>query len=363
MSAAILGLATALPSRSIEQTEVADIAATFLFEDPRQGRALKALFRRSQVRRRSSVVLEPRDAAGLPQSFYPPAADNQDRGPRTSKRMERYALEVGPLALAAAERALAASPCTADQITHLVTVSCTGFAAPGVDVTLIKRLGLAPTVGRVHVGFMGCHGVLNGMRVARAFVEADPKARPLLCAVELCSLHFQYGWEADWLVANSLFADGAAAAVIGPPGGDRTDAWRIQALGSCLMPDSEDAMTWRIADHGFQMSLSAQVPELIARYLRPWLESWLKAEGVAIEQIGSWAVHPGGPRILGSVTNALGLPAQVTDVSAAVLAEHGNMSSPTVLFVIEQLQRLAAPRPCVALAFGPGLIAEAALFL
>ncbi|MEN6495777.1 MAG: type III polyketide synthase [Thermoguttaceae bacterium] len=361
MSVAVLGLATALPPESIAQELVAESAARFLFDDPRQGKTVKALFRRAQVRRRGCMLLSDPDCYGLPESFYPPATSSTDRGPTTAKRMQRYQRHAGPLAFTAAQRALAAAQLAPDQITHLVTVSCTGFFAPGIDVALVTQLGLRPTIGRINVGFMGCHGAINGMRVVKAFVEADPTARPLLCAVELCSLHFQYGWNPDWIVANSLFADGAAALVAGTVNGDPSGAWRLAAAGSCLMPN-EEALIWRIGDHGFEMSLSAQVPDLIAKHLRPWMETWLQEQGLKLDEIGSWAVHPGGPRILTSVSDALGLPAHATEVSSTILAEHGNMSSPTVLFILDQLQKRQAPRPCVALAFGPGLMAEAALF-
>ena len=122
-------------------------------------------------------------------------------------------------------------------------------------------------------------------------------------------------------------------------------------------------MTWRIGDHGFEMTLSATVPELIARHVRPWLEAWLNAEGLSVAAVGSWAIHPGGPRILESVAAALDLPTSATAVSAEILADRGNMSSPSVLFVLDRLQQASAPRPSVMLAFGPGLVAEAALLV
>jgi predicted naringenin-chalcone synthase len=215
-------------------------------------------------------------------------------------------------------------------------------------------------VQRVHVGFMGCHGALNGLRVAQALTGADPTARVLLCAVELCSLHFHYGWDPKKVVANALFADGAAA-VVGAAAGP-ADAWRVAATGSCLIPDSEYAMTWNIGDHGFEMTLSTRVPSLISAHLRPWLEAWLAQCGIALEHVASWAIHPGGPRILSAVERPLGLTEEATVVSREILAAYGNMSSPTVLFILGRLQTRHAPRPCVALGFGPGLIAEAVLF-
>src|SRR5439155_9665423 len=194
-----------------------------------------------------------------------------------------------PLALRAAEAALTDARLDPAGVTHIITVSCTGFAAPGVDVGLIKRLGLARTIERTHVGFMGCHGALNGLRVARAYADAVPGARVLLCAVELCGLHYHYPWNPKKMVANALFADGAAALVgvaAAGPGG-----WKAVASGTCVFPDSEHAMTWNIGDHGFEMTLATRVPELIARNLRPWCEGWLRQNGLALRDVSSWAVH------------------------------------------------------------------------
>lgn len=358
MSPAILGLASVVPAGSIDQGEAAEVARQLTAQSEEQGRVLAALYRRSRVRRRGSVLLDDGSAgAAKAQAFFRPATGPMDRGPSTLTRGERYAVEAPRLALEAAQAALANARTDAGRITHLVTVSCTGFNAPGVDAELIKRLGLPCAVERTHVGFMGCHGAINGLRVASAFVRADPRARVLLCAVELCSLHFHYAPDPQQAVANALFADGAAAAIIGSgaagPG--------LAACASCLLPESEEAMTWKIGDHGFEMTLSPRVPSVLQAHLRRWLEPWLSEQGLAIEDVGSWAVHPGGPRILGTVAECLGLPSGATEASAEILAEHGNMSSPTVLFILQRLQRRREPLPTVVLAFGPGLVAEAAL--
>ena len=359
MSLAICGLATVQPAQSIDQLTAAEIAQTFMGGE-RDVRGLPALFRRTQVQTRSSVVLEPLVGSEPRQSFYWPTRGPQDHGPTTASRMQRYAQESVPLAAAAAEQALATATLPPMAITHLVTVSCTGFFAPGLDILLINRLRLSPTVGRLHVGFMGCHGTLNALRAAQAWVDANPAAAVLVCAVEICSLHFQYGCDPDKLVANALFADGAAA-LVGKPSTGRDEAWRVVASGSYLMPDAEDGMTWRIGDHGFAMTLSPRVPDLIAQHLRPWLETWLASAGRRLDEIRSWAIHPGGPRILTCVAQSLELAEAAIRPSAEILAECGNMSSPTVLFILQRLQQQGAQRPCVVLGFGPGLVAEAAL--
>ncbi|HEV2971638.1 MAG TPA: type III polyketide synthase [Pirellulales bacterium] len=362
MTLAILGIGTAEPAYSIAQTEAADLANTFCLATPEQAHTLQALYRRTRIERRGSVLLEQPDGALPRQTFMAPAVSEEDLGPTTAARMERFSEEAPPLALAAARAALARSAVAAQDITHLITLCCTGFVAPGFDVRLIKGLKLSPETARTHVGFMGCHGALNAVRVASAFAGADPQARILICATELCSLHYQYGHGSEKLVANAIFADGAAALVCRAADSSPASGWRLARSGSHLFAGSEDAMSWRIGDHGFEMTLSPRVPELIASQLRPWIESWLARDGMTLSDVQSWAVHPGGPRIVSQVASGLGLPDDATFISQQVLKDCGNMSSATILFILERLMAQDAPRPCVALAFGPGLVVEAALF-
>lgn len=387
MTLSVAGLGTALPEHAIDQADAVAVVETISCKTDEHRRLLPALYRRSGVSRRHSVLLDASD--GPPherQTFFPPRQGDGDLGPTTARRMRRYAAEALPLATRAASGALADAALPAGRVTHLVTVSCSGFAAPGWEIGLIETVGLSRDVARTHVGFMGCHGALNGLRVAKAFTDADPRAVVLVTALELCSLHHRYGWEPDRVVSNALFAD-AAAAVVGiasqvrlphpaplslgrGEGGEgvpstpvvQNGPFRLRASGSTVLPETADAMSWHVGDHGFEMSLSPRVPDLIHASLRPWLEPWLAAQGVPLASVGSWAVHPGGPRILSATGEAFGLPPDALAVSRDVLREYGNMSSPTVLFLLDRLRRQAAPRPCVALAFGPGLTIEAALF-
>lgn len=361
MSFYITGIGTALPRFAVDQRLSADLARPMCCHASEHHRVLPTLYRRSMIKRRGSVLLDSEGSGDL-QAFYPPAATAADPGPSTHERMQRYEREATPLALAAARAALAQGDWQPGDITDLITVSCTGFAAPGVDIALIKNLGLHPGVSRTFIGFMGCHGAFNGLRVAAAMTAANPDARVLLCAVELCSLHFAYGWNPQQIVANALFADGAAAVVGCHHAQHHDHAWRVTANGTCILPDSEEVMTWHIGDNGFAMTLSPRVPELIQQHLRPWLEPWLAANGLELSQVRSWAVHPGGPRVVSTVAAALDITNDAVADSLAVLAERGNMSSPTILFILDRLRQRGAPRPCVALGFGPGLTVEAVLF-
>lgn len=343
---------------------------------------LEGLFRRSGVQTRHSALLQ---QSGAPmkecQSFYPPRSAAVPHGPTTAERMAFYERNAGDLAISAATQALERSGVEPHQVTHLITVTCTGFSAPGFDCQLIQLLPLKPTVSRTQIGFMGCHAALNGLRVARAFVAAEPRSVVLVCCVELCTLHYQYGWDPEQIVAMSLFSDGAGACVVQADEFERTQrlsetgatarpelpglkipsAYRIVANGALIVPDSSDAMTWRMSDHGFRMTLSPRVPDLLAQHLLPWLTEWLATWGYRPGDISGWAVHPGGPRILQAFCDATQLDPRCVEVSREILRRYGNMSSPTLVFILDALRAQLESRPVVALGFGPGLAVEAML--
>ena len=352
------GIGTAVPAQRLSQQEALAVAHRINGGSSDQARLMDRIYRKTTVLSRGSVLLQNDVDHGATRqhlSFY--GADS----PGTAERMRLFDEHAGQLALLAARAALKDGGFAPSSITHLVTVSCTGFQSPGVDLFLIDQLGLPAGVQRTHIGFMGCHGALNGLRVAHAFAEMDPDAVVLLCCVELCSLHMAYGWDPEKVVANALFADGAAAAVCSaaPPSADQ--ALVLRSSGSTVIPDSSDLMHWQIGDHGFAMGLSPRVPETVGAALLPWLRSWLSSRGVDLSEVCSWAVHPGGPRILSTCAEVLSLNPMALEHSRAVLQDHGNMSSATILFILERLCRQPVEGPCLALAFGPGLSAEVAL--
>ena len=368
-------LATAVPPFSVAQADAAQAASAAMRETDRQTRLVGTLYRRSGVETRHLTILDrqadPGD--GVPQSFYQPPDEVRPKGPTTAERMARYEADSPALATLACQRALSAAAVDPATISHLVTVSCSGFAAPGFDVALFETLGLAPTTSRTHVGFMGCHGALNGLRTAdalaaQAAIHSPSQPHVLMCATEICGMHHQFTDKPELLVANALFSDGAAA-VIGRSSRaaergalEDVTGWRLLANGSFVVPGSTDLMGWRIRDNGFEMNLSPKVPDAIQTHLRPFLSRWLDRQGLTIDAIAGWAIHPGGPRIVSAVLDTLGLTEDRVAASRAVLARYGNMSSPTLLFILEQLRATSVTGPVVALGFGPGLTIEAALF-
>ncbi|MFK7818978.1 MAG: type III polyketide synthase, partial [Planctomycetaceae bacterium] len=209
-----------------------------------------------------------------------------------------------------------------------------------------------------------------GLRVAKAFADADPNAVVAVCAVELCTLHHQYGWDPQEVVANSLFADGAAAVIgsnschpvaTGKAGSNQTSLPRLLANLSFVIPETQQMMTWRIGDHGYRMTLSPEVPDIIRTHLPELIEEFLSRYELTRDQIGGWAIHPGGPRILKACCESLGLSDDQLVPSTDVLSRFGNMSSPTVLFILDELLQRSTSRPFFMLGFGPGLNVEAAL--
>jgi len=278
----------------------------------------------------------------------------------TAARMRRFVQEAVPLGAEAVGKAMAAAGLDAADVGSLVVASCTGYATPGVDILLARDLGLPTDVQRLHVGHMGCYAALPSLGAAADFVVSRGRPAVLLC-VELTSLHVQPRSEGrpldlQQVVAHALFADAAAAVVLEPGGPGLTV---VDAVARTDV-STADHMTWDVTDLGFVMGLSPRVPDVLARHVRPVVEELLGRNGLAVDDVAHWAVHPGGRRIVEVVADALGLTDEQAAASYAVLDEVGNCSSATVLLVLERL----APAPgehVVAMAFGPGLTLCASL--
>jgi predicted naringenin-chalcone synthase len=333
-------IGTAVPDQDIHQPFL-DWALARI-PDPRHAKLFERMVGRSGLEHRWSV-LPPAPCGGSPAEpggFY-----GRETLPGTGERMQLY----GELAPNLALRAIDGIEADLSGITHLVVASCTGFVAPGVDQIIARRLGLNPSVERLLVGYMGCYAAVVALRSARHIVRSEPSARVLVVTVELCSLHLHEMDQVEAMLAGLQFGDGAAAALVT---GDRQGTELGQPF-SATLPESDELIRWDITDQGFAMQLSGEVPGRIGAALaEPDLREFIVNGGV-----DQWAVHAGGRSILDAVQNALQLPPDSLDDSRAVLRAFGNMSSSTLMFVLQR----QLGRPCdsgVAIAFGPGLAAE-----
>jgi alkylresorcinol/alkylpyrone synthase len=279
----------------------------------------------------------------------------------TGVRMERYLVEALPMGKDAVSAALGRAGVPASEVGMLVVCSCTGYVTPGLDILLARDLGLPADARRVFVGHMGCYAAMPGLGVAADYVALNARPAVLLC-VELPSLHVQPPTvDPQQVVAHALFSDAAAAVVLVPGG----TGHRVAEVASLTDTTTADHMTWHVTDLGFRMGLSPKVPDVLARHVGPLIADLLDRHGLRIRDVTSWAVHPGGPRILDVVEQQLELTSADMAASRQTLAEHGNCSSPTVLLILDLLTRRAGGLggPAVAMAFGPGLTIYAGLLI
>ncbi|MPR35403.1 type III polyketide synthase [Salmonirosea aquatica] len=366
----ITAMGTAVPAHRFDQSRIADFMVRAMKLSGQDERRLRALYRSTRIDFRHSVLPDYGEERGT-YTFYPNTPELEPF-PTVQQRMIAYRQYAVGLAEAALRDCLATQNIKPEEITHLITVSCTGMYAPGPDIELIGRLGLRSSVHRLAVNFMGCYGAFNGLKAASALVKADPEAKVLVVCVELCTLHFQKKNEEDHWLANALFADGAAAVLM--EGKSRKDdsleasqkeyALEIVDFACEVLPDGKDDMAWHISDFGFEMKLTSRVPEILRTGLSSVLERLTRAAGIRPDDVNLYAIHPGGRRILEVVEEVLGLTHEDNAAAYATLRDYGNMSSATILFVLKKLWELnhqSAGDYIFASAFGPGLTAETAL--
>jgi predicted naringenin-chalcone synthase len=340
----ILSLATGVPGQGYGQAEIFDYLQP-LFERTRHARFI---FNRAGVDRRFMAA---------DREFY-------QRPQGTEARNTLYMERALPLGEETIARCLAGAGLTAREVDDFFVVSCTGLDIPGLDLRLAGRMGMRPDLRRTCVLGMGCYGAFPALQRAREAVAHAPGRTALVLALELCSLHLQDDDSLENMVVSALFADGAAAALIGVvPEGGAAGPRLVDAATYCDYTTFEH-MAFHVTDHGFQMRLSAYVPDVLAANIENFIDPLLARNGLCRDQVSFWGVHPGGSKILDYLQQRLALDEAQMEYSRAVLRDYGNMSSPTILFVLDQIQRRGRPAPgdfAVLMAFGPGLTMEAAL--
>lgn len=358
----ITSITTANPPHKLQQSAIADfmVRAMGLAED--DARKLRALFRASGIDTRWSVIEDYGRTGGF--QFFENTTDLEPF-PSTRRRLEIYRRHALSLSLDAAHRCLEALPgLRKDQITHLIVVSCTGMYAPGLDIDLVKALGLNSSVERTSINFMGCYAAFNALKLAHAACTLRDSNKTLIVCAELCSLHFQKENTEDNLLANALFGDGAAAVLVEAHPRNKIN-FKLEEFHCELAMEGEHDMTWTVGDLGFEMRLSSYVPDIIRTGIRSLTRSLLAKIARDITAVDFFAIHPGGKKILEAIESELGLNRSQNKYAYEVLRQYGNMSSPTVLFVLHRLgQELQAAdhgKRILSFAFGPGLTLESTL--
>ena len=372
MTTYISAIGTAVPDHRIAQRDIARFMARTLQLDEAEQQRLLALYRASGIDHRYSVLADYGRTDDF--SFFP-NTPGLEPFPDIQQRMQVYQREAVRLSSEAAVRCLDQLPTLRrSDITHLIYVSCTGMYAPGVDIALVHQLGLNTHVQRTAINFMGCYAAFNALKVADSIAQAQPEAKVLVVCTELCSIHFQKNNGEDTLLANALFADGSAAVVISQDR-DLNDLQLSMEQFYCdLAPDGQQDMAWNIGNFGFEMRLSSYVPKIIKQEIKQLTQRLLRhlayAEGeqmpLASEAtVDYYAIHPGGKRILQVIEEVLSLDREENYHAYKVLRHYGNMSSPTILFVLQSLMNDLTvadhDKHVLGLAFGPGLTLESML--
>lgn len=373
--AVLRSLQTIVPDTLLEQSAVRDIFA----QQPDLGRLAQrivtASFNGSGIDTRHTVIEELALTGESDAPVFFDSSTGRLLAPGTKVRNDLYVAEATRLFVTAAQRSLESDPdIQASDVTHVITVSCTGFHAPGPEYEIVRALGLSDSVQRYHLGFMGCYASMPALRAASQFCAADPDAVVLIVSVELCTLHLRSSEDPDTIVATSLFADGAAAGIVtarslpSPVRGLQLDRFH-----TAIAPEGEKDMAWTIGDTGFEMILSTAVPQIIGEaiigalrplYVQEHDMSMAFEEGTIGERVQHWAIHPGGRSILDRIQERMHLSDAQLRPAREVLRQNGNMSSATILFVLKRiLEEEGAQRGdrVAAMAFGPGLTAESAL--
>ena len=371
MTVTLRSLEIAVPPTVLVQTEARDVFAAQPGLTRLGQRLVTTCFNSAAIDTRRTALAE------LSLSYHGdnPQFFDADSGnmlsPSTKTRNDIFATEATKLFIESARKAVnACEGIGPEDITHVITVSCTGFFNPGPDYKVVRALGLKPSVQRFHLGFMGCYAAFPAMRAAKSFCEADPDAVVLVVSAELCSLHVRTSNDPDTIMGSSLFADGAAAAVITArelPG--NAPGIQLDHFETVLTPVGEESMAWNIGDEGFEMVLGTYVPHIIDEHIVGALEPLLARDpslaGQDYKDIEHWAIHPGGRSILDKVEAKLGLTQEQLVPARETLRNWGNMSSATVMFVLKHIMdqpfRGGNERIC-SMAFGPGLTVETGLF-
>lgn len=337
-------IATASPQYKYPQEDILDfMLSTTTDEEYKQKKIMSLVSKKSGIQKRNSVIKD------LHHYFL------EGEVPNINNRMSLFEKEALPLGVEVIKKCL--KPEEFSEITHLITVSCTGLSAPGLEISLMKALDLSPSLTRTSVNFMGCYAAFHALRMGDQICKSTPNAKVLIVDIELCSIHFQNEKDDDNIMANTIFADGAAAVYMSSQK-EEESLYEIGSFFSRLLDNSEKDMAWKLSETGFQMRLSTYIPTIIEKEIGSLLSNVVDETKIAKDDF-QWAFHPGGVRILDSISKTLDIPKEDLKTSYEVLKRNGNMSSVSILFVLLELSKTLKKGPIFSAGFGPGLTMEA----
>jgi prepilin-type processing-associated H-X9-DG protein len=351
----ITSIGTAVPENKFEQATIAHFMEQTIADESLR-RKMLAVFRASAINTRHSVLSDYGKKNGF--TFYSNTT-GLDPFPSTAKRMQVYKEHACTLSLNAIRNCIATN--RIHEITHVITVSCTGMYAPGLDIDIVTQLQLPTSTERLCINFMGCYAAINALKVADSICKAKSDAKVLIVCTELCSIHFQKDFTEDNILANALFADGSAAMMIESKPLGNTNL-SLEGFHTDMIPSEEQHMAWSIGDLGFEMRLSSYVPQILQQGIHQLLDALVTKAKIDLNQIKHFAIHPGGKKILEAVGKELNLDVKQLAASYEVLRNFGNMSSPTVIFVLKEAMKNFSTENnnelIMSMAFGPGLTME-----
>lgn len=351
----IVSTGTANPGKAIPQNTIKNFMKIAHALEDGEARKMNFIYKHSGINSRHSVLDDFNFDDPSKFSFFP-QNKQLEPFPGTNQRMLIFKETAPALAISAIKECISSSPYEADEITHLILVSCTGMYAPGVELEIIEKMGLKETVERYCIHFMGCYAAFTAIKMADRFCDSDPEAKVMIVCVELCTIHFQKIYNEDNLLANALFGDGAAAALVSA----NPSGMRIKSYQSNLVKEGEGDMAWHIGDFGFEMKLSKYIPGLLEKGIEA-LRDKLEVK-FNLSSIKNFAIHPGGKLILKKVEESFGIAPSQNSHAHNILGQFGNMSSATILFVLDSI--LKSPGQLgdtLAMGFGPGLTLETLL--
>lgn len=353
----IISIGTALPSFCHPQEDILHFMQMVYAMNETGKRKLKFLYHQSGIDKRYSVT--PDYGREIKDWKFYPQSENLEPFPSLETRMNWFHKYAPTLSVDAIRNCME-GVCHANDITHLITVSCTGMSAPGLDLQVMELLDLPKTIFRTSINFMGCYAALHALKLADALCASQPGSKVMIVCTELCTLHFQKENTMDNIASSLLFGDGSAAVLV--TGNDNLHKGvRIESFYSEVMTKGKRDMSWELSSNGFLMTLSGYVPELIEEDFAFLVDRALQNGSLTKENITKWCIHPGGKRILDVIKRSFSFAEGELDHCYSVLKEYGNMSSPTILFVLKNIMKSMhqhKEEKIFAAAFGPGLTME-----